>query len=148
MLQETLKSDLQKAQLNKDEVKVSTLRLVLSEIRYAEIAQGKTLDDAGVMVVISKELKKRKEAAAGFRQGNREEMAQKEEVEAQILSSYLPSQLSDEELSQVVEEAIKNTGATSVSQMGKVISEVMQKVAGRAEGSRVSALVKEKLDQA
>ena len=95
--------------------------------------------------MISREVKKRREGAAGFRQGGREEDAQKEEAEAQILLSYLPSQLADEELTKIIEEAIKKVGAFSVADMGKVMSEVMGKTAGRAEGARVSALVKEKL---
>lgn len=145
MLADKIHSDLQQAQLKKEEVKVSTLRLLLSEISYAQISKGEELSDAEVETVVARELKKRREAASGFRQGGREEQAQKEEVEADILSGYLPEQLSDEELGKIVEEVIQITGAKSFTDMGKVIGQVMGKVAGKAEGSRVSQLVKTKL---
>lgn len=140
-----LQEDLKQAQLNKDETRVSTLRLLLSEIKNSEITKGEQLSKQEIIAVIAKEVKKRKEAATGFRQGGREEAAVKEEQEADILSNYLPAQLSDEELSKIVDEAIKETGASSMPEMGKVIGVVMAKVAGQAEGGRVSMLVKEKL---
>lgn len=145
MLIDKIQEDLKQAQLQRDEVKVSTLRLLLSEIRYAQISKGQDLSDPEIISVIQKEIKKRKEAAIGFRQGDRESLAQKEEAEAQILSTYLPEQLSDEELTNLVEGSIKDMGATSITDMGKVIGAVMSKVAGKADGARVSALVKEKL---
>lgn len=145
MLTDKLQEDLRQAQLQKDEVKTSVLRMLLSEIKYAQISKRSELSDEDIIPVIQREVKKRKEGAEGFRQGGREEDAQKEEAEAQILFSYLPAQLSDEELTKMVEEGIKNVGAVSISDMGKVMSEVMGKIAGQAEGSRVSSLVKEKL---
>ncbi len=145
MLKDRIQKDLQEAQLNKDENKVSTLRLLLSEIRYAEINSGGEIDDAGVVGVVQKEIKKRREAAEGFKKGGRDEQAQKEEAELEILSPYLPAQLSDEELDKIIGEAIAQTGASAISDMGKVIGVVMGKVAGQAEGARVSAKVKEKL---
>lgn len=140
-----LQEDLKEAQLNKDEVKVSTLRLLLSEIKNSEIAKGDSLSEQEIMVVISREVKKRKEAAAGFRQGGREETAQKEESEAEILTGYLPAQLSDEQLTKIVDDTIKEMGTTSIAEAGKVIGAVMGKAAGQADGARVSALVKQKL---
>lgn len=145
MLVDRIQSDLKEAQLQRDELKVATLRMLLSEIRYAEIAKGGQLNDQEAIVVLQREIKKRKEAASGFYQGNRQDAAQKEEAEAQILISYLPAQLSDEELTKIVEDIIKDMGAKSVTDMGKVIGAVMGKVAGKADGSRVSAIVKEKL---
>ncbi|MDO8498175.1 MAG: GatB/YqeY domain-containing protein [bacterium] len=145
MLSEKIRSDLQQAQLKKEEMKVSTLRLLLSEISYAQISKGGELSDTEVETVVARELKKRREAASGFRQGGREEQAQKEEAEAKILAEYLPEQLSDEELQKIVDEAVASSGATSITEMGKVIGVVMGKVAGRAEGARVSVLVKERL---
>ncbi len=129
----------------KDQVKVETLRLLLSELTYGRISKGEDLTDADVINIIAKEVKKRKEAAEGFRKGGREEGALKEEAEAEVLTSYLPKQLSDEELTVLVEEAINNTGASSVSDMGKVIGVVMGKVQGQADGARVSAIVRQKL---
>ncbi len=140
-----IQNNLKQAQLARDENKVSTLRLLLSEIRNAEIAKGQALTESDMTGVIQKEVKKRTEAAAGFRQGNREEAAQKEEAEMAILKSYLPEQLTDEELTNIVEQTITELGASSIQDMGRVIGLVMGKVSGRAEGSRVSQLVKEKL---
>jgi uncharacterized protein len=149
MLEDRIKNDLIQAQKDRDELKVSTLRMLLSEARYAEIRQREgersQLSEEEMVTVIQREVKKRKEAAEGFRQGGRTESAEKELKEAEILSAYLPAQLSDEELSQMVEDAIRETEATAISDMGRVMALVMGKVEGRAEGARVSSLVKEKL---
>lgn len=140
-----LQQDLKQAQLARDETKVSTLRLLLSEVKNAEIAKGGPLQDQDIMTIVQREVKKRKEAAAGFRLGNREEQAQKEEAELKILEGYLPAQLANEQLTKIVEEAINEVGAKSISDMGKVMGIVMSKVKGQADGTTVSALVKEKL---
>ena len=145
MLRERIQADLKQAQLEKNNIEVETLRLLWSEIRYTEIDQGRELDDAGIISVVQREIKKRREAVEGFRKGGREESVQKEEAEAGILAQYLPAQLSDEELNKIINQAIMETGAASVADMGKVISIVIGKVAGRAEGARVSARVKENL---
>lgn len=140
-----IQEDLKKAQLARDEIRVSTLRLLLSEIKNAEIAQGGQLSDENLISIVSREAKKRKEAAAGFRKGERETGAQKEEAELKILESYLPAQLSNEELTKLVENSITEVGAKSLQDMGKVMGAVMGKVAGRADGGVISALVKERL---
>lgn len=145
MLSDTLQQDLKRAMLSREEVKVSTLRMLLSEVKNAEIQKGASLEDVDIVAVVQKEAKKRREAAAAFRSGAREEQAQKEEAELKILEGYLPSQLSDEELTKIVEETINNIGAKSLQDMGKVIGIVMGKVGQGADGSRVSSIVKEKL---
>jgi len=149
MLLDQIQTDLKNAQLLKDEVKVSTLRLLLSEIRNKEIAQGGPpaggLSDEDIISVVQRETKKRKEAAEGFRSGGREDSAIKEEAEALILESYLPVQLSNEELTKVVSDTINELGATGMADLGKVIGMVMGKVKGKADGGAVSSLVKEKL---
>lgn len=145
MLIEQIQAELRQAQLDRDETKVSTLRLVLSEINNARIAKGADLLDEDVISVIQKESKKRKEAAAGFRSGGREEQAQKEEAELKVLEGYLPAQLSTSELTKIVEDSINEVGAESAADMGKVIGTVMSKVKGQADGSIVSSLVKERL---
>ncbi len=145
MLINQLQEELKQSQLQKDEVKVSTLRLLLSEVKNAEIAKGHPLSDEEIVEVASREAKKRREAAAGFRQGDREEQALKEEAELKILEGYLPAQASDEELTKIIEQAINELGASSIADMGKVMQAVMVKVAGQADGGRVSAIVKEKL---
>ena len=139
------REDLKNAILSHDEVKVSTLRLLISEIKNLEIAKGQPLNEADIVSVIQKEAKKRKEAAAGFRSGGREEQAKREEAELAILEAYLPAQISNEELTKIVEDTITEVGAKSIADMGKVMGVVMGKVSGQADGGTVSALVKQKL---
>lgn len=148
MLIDQIQIDLKNAQLSRDEVKVSTLRLLLSEIKNGEIAKGQPLSDDDIISIISREVKKRKEAAAGFRTGGREESALKEEAESKVLESYLPAQISNEELTKIISETINEMGASGVADMGKVIGAVMSKVKGKAEGAQVSAIVKDKLANA
>ncbi len=145
MILDQIQESLKQAQLARDEVKVSTLRLLLSEVKNSEIAQGHTLSDEEVKEVVGREAKKRREAAAGFRSGGREEQALKEEAELKILEGYLPTQLSDEELTSMVEQAITEVGAKSLADIGKVMQAVMGKAKGQADGSKVSSIVKQKL---
>ncbi len=140
-----LQEDLKQAQLARDEIKVSTLRLLLSEIKNSEIAKGGQLIKEDLILVIQREVKKRKEAILAFRSGGREDSALKEEAELKILEGYLPAQLSNEELTKIVEQTITELGASSIADMGKVIGSVMGKAKGRIDGGSVSALVKEKL---
>lgn len=158
-----IQEDLKQAQLAKDEIKVSTLRLLISEIHNAEIQKGGSLSDQDTTGVIQREVKKRKEAAAGFRTGGREDSAQKEEAELKILEGYLPKQLSNEVLilrlhsgstlnsieglTKLVEDSINEVGAKSLADMGKVMGMVMSKVKGQADGNVVSGIVKEKLSK-
>lgn len=141
-----IQEDLKQAQRARDEVKVSTLRLLLSEIRNAEISKGGKLSDNEAVTIIRREAKKRKEAAAGFRQGEREASALKEEAELKVLEGYLPAQISNEELTKFVEDSINEVGAKGMQDMGKVMGLVMSKVAGRADGITVSSIVKDKLE--
>lgn len=149
MLLDQIQSDLKTAQLARDEVKVSTLRLLISEIKNAEIAlrqsSGQAMSDEQIIPVIQREVKKRKEAALAFKSGGRAEQAEKEEMEAKVLQGYLPAQISNEELTKIVETTINELGATTVADMGKVIGAVMAKVKGRSDGGSVSSIVKEKL---
>lgn len=146
-LRDKIKSDLKNAQLSRDEVKVSTLRLLLSEVKNKKIAKGEPLTDEDIISVVQREVKKRKEAAAGFRSGGREESAVKEESEAKVLEGYLPAQMNNEELTKLVQESINEVGAGSMADMGKVMGVVMGKVKGRADGSQISGIVKEKLSK-
>lgn len=140
-----LQQDLKAAQLARDEIKVSTLRLLLSEIKNVQIAKGGELSDQDIVFAVQREVKKRKEAAAGFRTGGREESALKEEAELKILEGYLPTQMQIEELTKIVEESITEIGAKSIPDMGRVMGVVMSKVKGQADGNVVSSLVKQKL---
>lgn len=163
MLFNQILKDLKQAQLQKDEIKVSTLRMLLSEIKYAALSLrsnanlstltdsavdnqlGDNLPDDHIITVIQKEAKKRKEAILGYRQGNREDQAQKEEAELAILEHYLPKQLEDDQLQNIVETTIKELGAVKLADMGKVIASVRAKVGSSADGSRISLAVKNKL---
>jgi hypothetical protein len=145
-MENKIREDLKQAQLAKDELKVGTLRLLISELTYAKVAKSvDTLSDEDIISVIQKEAKKRKESIESFRKGDREELAKREEAELGVLETYLPEQISDEELTKVVAESINKLGASGMADMGKVIGMVMGQVGAKAEGARVSALVKERL---
>lgn len=145
-MEQKIREDLKSAMIAKDEVKVATLRLLISELTYAKVAkQLEKLSDEDVIAVVQKAVKQRKESIASYKSGGRNDLADKEQAELDILQTYLPEQISDEELTKIVEESINNTGATSMADMGKVIGMVMGQVGQKAEGARVSALVREKL---
>ncbi|MFF3316593.1 GatB/YqeY domain-containing protein [Streptomyces sp. NPDC003035] len=149
-LKAKLQDDLNAAIKERDELRSSTLRLTLAAITKEEVA-GKTkreLSDDEVQKVIAKEAKKRREAADAFAQGGRAESAEREKAEGVILDAYLPQQLSDEELEQIVAAAVAEAtgaGAEGPRAMGAVMKIVNPKVAGRAEGGRVAAVVKKLL---
>jgi uncharacterized protein len=145
LLLNQLQDDLKTAMLAKEEAKVSALRMLISAVRYTGNGRDQEFSDDQVISVVQKEIKKRKEAAEGFRAGGREEQAQKEEAEAGMLEKYLPAQLSDEELTKIVEDTINEVGAKSMQDMGRVIGTVMGKIGTGADGGRVSGMVREKL---
>ena len=124
--------------------RVGRLRLVISELQKAhkEAASGSTADE---VAVLQRERKRRVEAATAYRDAGRDDLAESEEAEAELIDTYLPAQLSDDELHAIVGDVVAETGASSPKQMGQVMSAVMPKVGGRADGKRVSAIVKEKL---
>ncbi|MET9419008.1 GatB/YqeY domain-containing protein [Streptomyces klenkii] len=146
-LKAKLHDDLTTAIKARDELRSSTLRLTLSAIAYEETAgkSARELSDDEVQKVITREAKKRREAADAFDKGGRAEQAERERAEGEILAAYLPKQLSDEEIAAIVGEAVaeaKAGGAEGPKAMGAVMKIVNPKVAGRAEGSRVAAEVK------
>ena len=148
MLKQQLKDDLKKAMLAKDSETTSVLRMVISAVGYFEIQKGGAgyeATDEDVLQVIQKEAKQRRDSIEQFRNGGREEMALKEEKELQILQIYLPQQMTEEEIKNLVEEAIAQTGASSPQDMGKVMGALMPKTKGKADGTLVSKIVKEKL---
>ncbi|ORT59247.1 GatB/YqeY domain-containing protein [Streptomyces sp. CB03238] len=149
-LKSTLKEDLTEAIRARDELRSSTLRLTLAAITKEEVAgkQARELSDDEVQKVIAKEAKKRREAAEAFEQGGRAAQAEREKAEGAILDAYLPQQLGDDELKQIVAQAVeeaKAAGAEGPRAMGAVMKIVNPKVAGRAEGGRVAAVVKQLL---
>jgi uncharacterized protein len=146
-LKETLRADLNAAMKARDEVRLRTLRMALTAITNEEVS-GKTargLSDEEIVTVLSKEAKKRREAAAAFSSGGRPDRAADEEAEAAVLADYLPPQLTDEELTAIVTEAIIETGASGMKAMGQVMKVVTPQTTGRAEGAQVAAEVRRQL---
>jgi len=135
-----VKQDVVLAMKQGDKDRVQALRLILSELQKAA-KEG----DGDETAVLRRERKRRQESARAFRDGGRAELATAEETEAEIIGAYLPAELSDEELDSIVAEAIAETGAVEMKQMGTAMKAAMAKVRGRADGSRVSAKVKEAL---
>lgn len=142
-----LQSDLTDAIRERDGVRSSTLRMVLTAVSNAEVAgkEHRDLTDDEVMAVVVKEAKKRREAADAFIGAGRTELAEKEQAELACLEGYLPTQLSDEEIDAVVAEAVAATGASGMKDMGKVMGVVKPKIGDQAEGGRVAAAVKKAL---
>jgi uncharacterized protein YqeY len=146
-LKDQLQADLTTAMKARDELRSATLRMVLTAVRTEEVA-GKTarqLDDAEVVTVLGREAKKRREAAEAFEQGGRPESAARELAEGEVIATYLPAQLGDDELRDLVAAAIGETGASGPQAMGQVMKVVTPKTAGRAEGGRVAAEVRRQL---
>jgi uncharacterized protein YqeY len=144
-MEEKLRNDLKQAQLMANEIIVATIRLVLSEVRNAQISKGEALSDEEIVGVIQKELKKRRESAESFQKGNRPELATREEAEAAVLDQYLPEQLPDDELSAIIKETIGSLNAQGIQDMGRVIAVVRGRVGQAADGGKISMLVKEQL---
>ena len=129
----------------REELKTQTLRLLKSAIKNKEIAIGKKPTSEEVIQIIAREVKQRKDSAEEYTKGNRPELAEKEKEEIEILKVYLPEQLSKDEIAKIVEDTISALKATSAKDMGRVMAEVMPKLKGKADGTMVSELVKEKL---
>ncbi|HYS83048.1 MAG TPA: GatB/YqeY domain-containing protein [Anaeromyxobacteraceae bacterium] len=144
-LKDQLDADLKSAMKDKDQLKLSTVRMLKSAVKYREIELMKPLDDVGVQVVIASEVKRRRDSVEQYRNGGREDLAGKEEAEIAILQAYLPAQLGPEELGKLVEAVIARVGAQGPKDMGKVMKELQPEVQGKAEGKVVSELVKQRL---
>jgi uncharacterized protein YqeY len=140
-----LEDELKQAMLARENERRDALRLILSSLRSAEKDLQRPLSDDEELQVLQRERKRRHEAAEAFRDGGREEQALKEEGELAVLEEFMPAPLSEDELERIVDDAIAENGATSLREMGRVMADVMPQVAGRADGSAVSQLVREKL---
>jgi len=141
-LVEKLNSDLIAAMKNKDEVRLTVLRMLKSELKYKAIDTGNDLSDDDVMAVLSSAAKKRSEAIDEYRRGGREDLVNQELAEFDIIREYLPEQLSEEELKGLVEKTIAETGAVSMKDLGTVMKSLMPKVRGRADGKTVNIAVR------
>ena len=140
-----IEEDLTESMKERDQERVGTLRLVLSALRAAEKELQRPLDESEELQVLQRERKKRVEAAEAFRAAGREEQADAEEEEAEVIEEFMPEPVDEAELERIVDDAIAETGATSLRDLGRVMADVMPQVAGRADGSEVSRLVREKL---
>ncbi|KYH43604.1 GatB/YqeY domain-containing protein [Branchiibius sp. NY16-3462-2] len=146
-LKETLRADLTTAIKSRDQVSAATLRMTLASISNQEVAGDahRDLSDDEVLAVITKEAKKRREAAAAYDDAKRPELADGERAELAVLEGYLPEQLSDEDIDALVAKAVEQLGANNMSAMGAVMKIVQPQIAGRAEGGRVAAAVRRAL---
>jgi uncharacterized protein YqeY len=144
-LQEEIIAALRDAMRTKDEAKLSSLRLVLTAMKNREKEIRRSLEDQEVMAVISSQIKQRRESIEQYRKVDREDLAQAEERELQVLQSFLPEQLSEKEMEKALDEIIAEVGAVSMKDMGKVMKVAVAALAGRADGRAINTMVKAKL---
>lgn len=148
MNKQKLQEELKQSMLSKNELKTSVLRMLLSAVNYYEIQKGGAGYDAtdeDILSVIQSQAKQRKDSIEQFQKAGRQELADKETKELEILNSYLPEQMGEEEIRSLVKEAVAQTGASGMQDMGKVMGALMPKVKGKADGGLVSSIVKEAL---
>jgi hypothetical protein len=143
-IKETLQSDLTEAIRSRNELHAATIRMVLTAITNEEVSgkSARVLTDAEIITVLSREAKKRREAAEAFAAGDRQDRSDREKAEGEVIALYLPAQLGEAELAQMINEAIAESGAAGPSGMGAVMKLLQPKIAGKADGATVSAAVK------
>lgn len=146
-LQEKIEQNLTQAMKDKNETTVSVLRMLKSAFKNKEIEKKTTLSDEDALSVIQNQIKSRRDSIELYKQGNRPELAEKEEKEITILQEYLPEQMSEEEIRIKVKEAIQKTGANEIKDMGKVMGILMNELKGKADGTTISTIVKEELQK-
>jgi len=145
-LKDQIMDDFKKAMKNREKERLNTLKMMKSDIRNKEIEKGEELSDADIRSILSKQAKNHEDSIEQYQDGGREDLAEKEERELEIIREYLPEPLSSEELRTLVEETIEDIGASDMSDMGDVMDEIMPQVRGRADGGQVNQLVREMLD--
>jgi len=148
VLKKDLQEELKQSILARDELKTSVLRMLLSAINYYEIQKGGAgyqATDEDVMSVIQKDAKQHNDSIEQFKNAGRQDLVDKESEELEILKQYIPTQMNEEEIKKLVEEAIAQTGATTITDMGKVMAALMPKLKGKADGGLVSKIVKDSL---
>ena len=144
-LKTKLQDDLKEAMKNKDNFKRDVIRFLMSALKQIEVDERKELSDADIVKIIQKSLKQRDDAAMAFQEAKRDDLYEKEIAEAAILKSYLPQQLSDEELKTIIQKHIQSSGATSLKEIGKIMAGVLTECEGVADGKRINAIAKELL---
>ena len=140
-LSERLSDDMKQLMKSGDKFALSVVRMIRSAIKNVEIESRKTLSDDEVLDILSKEIKQRRDALQEFEKAGRDDLADQAKAEIDVIQRYMPQPLTDEELNAIVEETVREVGATSKSDMGKVMSAIMPKVKGRADGKQVNAAV-------
>ena len=144
-LQERLLEDLKDVMRQKNELRRSTLRLIRADIQNEEIALHKSLDDAGVINILSRQARQRQESIVEFQRGDRPDLVEREEAELAIIRQYMPQQLTRDEITELARQAIAEVGATGASDMGKIMGRLMPQLRCKAEGGEVSQVVTELL---
>jgi uncharacterized protein YqeY len=144
-LLDKINTDLKAAMRAKEEIRLLVLRTLLSSINYAEIAKQKKLDDAGIIEVVGKEIKQRRESIEAFDKGNRPDLTAKEKAELAVLQEYMPAQMSRDEITAIVEKVIAEVGPKGPGDKGKVMQKLMPQVKGKADGNEVNGIVTELL---
>ncbi|BBL78970.1 aspartyl-tRNA amidotransferase subunit B [Rubrobacter xylanophilus] len=142
---ERIQQDIKRAMKERDRARLGALRMINAALENARIEAGKPLSEEEEMAVLRRQLKQREESARAFREGGRPERAEAEEAEAEVVRGYLPEPLSGEEMDRLVEQAIRETGATGMKDMGAVMGRAMQLAGGRAEGRELAARVRRRL---
>ena len=145
-LKEKIENDLKEAMKAKESLKVSCLRLIKAAVKNKEIDVRGALDDAQITSILSTLAKQRKESIEQFKKGGRDDLVKQEEAELAILNSYLPKQMSEKEIEEIIVKTIAEVGAKDIKEAGKVMKAVMPKVAGKADGKIVNAIVLKKLN--
>lgn len=141
----TLNDDMKTAMRAKDKERLAVIRMLKASIQNEEIKVGHVLNDDEELTILSREMKQRRDSLAEFENAGRDDLSEKVKVEITIVEEYLPAQLSDDEIREIVKQAIAKTGAASVKEFGKVMGVVMPQVKGKADGNQVNAIVKELL---
>lgn len=145
-LKDRLTSDMKQSMKSKDKVRLGTIRMALSEIRYAEIAARGELTEEELLAVVAHEAKRRREAIEEFEKGGRADLVERETAELEVLKGYLPEQMSVDELRRIIEETVEEAGATSAGDLGKVMGILMPRIKGRADGKLANRLAREMLE--
>ena len=140
-----LSEDLKTAMKNKDRIRKDVVILIRSSIKQVEVDERRDCTDDDVLQIIMKQVKQRKDALEAFKQGQRDDLVEQTEAEISILSQYLPEQLTEEEITEIVKKAVEETEAKSIKDMGKVMSHVMEQTKGKADGKTVNQLVRRQL---
>jgi uncharacterized protein len=144
-LKDKITQDMKDAMKSGDKDRLGVIRLILAALKQKEVDERIVLDDAQVLAILDKMLKQRRESVLQFTQGKRQDLVDKEEAEIKVIQAYMPAQLSEAELDKLVAEAVAESGAASIKEMGKVMGILKPKVAGKADMAAVSARIKAKL---